>query len=223
MDYKSTISVVMSGVGGQGIILSSDILAEVLLRHGFDVVKSEIHGMSQRGGSVFSFIRFSGDKVASPVPVVGSADLLLAFEKLEALRYLKYLKKKACAIVSELYLPPTPVSSGLVEDPFEKDDLFGKFKGSYRIYFFPFNEIAGNMGNPRVANVVALGVLNVFMEKEFNLKVSRELWFDVISSRVKKHYVELNFRAFEKGMEIGKKSLSVKPERHSSEEFEASQ
>ena len=201
-------SIVMSGVGGQGIILASDILSEGLLRLGYDVVKNEIHGMSQRGGSVFSFVRFSKVKVYSPMPLLFSADILLSFEKLEALRYLKYLKRGGIALVSDIYLPPTPVSSGLMADPFEEEDLFKRFLGVYRFLFLPLDATAQRVGNPKVANVVALGSLTVLLSEiceDFELE--EEFWLDVVSRKVKKKYIDVNRKAFLEGIRLTKSIL----------------
>ena len=107
-----TKSLVVSGVGGQGIILASEVISYALFKSGFDVKKNEIHGMSQRGGAVISFIRY-GDKVFSPVIGKGTADFILSFEKLEALRVLPYLKKDGVLIVSDIEIEPVPVMLAL--------------------------------------------------------------------------------------------------------------
>jgi indolepyruvate ferredoxin oxidoreductase beta subunit len=186
-------SFLLAGVGGQGTILASNVLAEVALAMGFDIKKSEVHGMAQRGGSVSTHVRWNADRVYSPLIGLGEADLLLAFERAEALRYAEYLRPGGCAIVNDYTLEPITVTSGGAHYPTEAElraaydsltDCLALVRGS---------AIARELGNVRAANVVLLGALSTFVQ------VPRETWLQVIEARVPPKYVELNRQAFLRG------------------------
>ncbi len=183
---------VLVGVGGQGTILASDVLALVALETGLDAKKSEVHGMAQRGGSVISHVRW-GEKVFSPLIGKGEADFLLAFEKLEALRYAAWLKPGGVAIVNDQAIPPVSVSSGGAEYPSDEDfrDAFAAVTDG--LHVVPGIEVAEELGNARVNNIVLLGALSTFLD------VDLAVWKRVIESRVPARYVELNLKAFERG------------------------
>ena len=153
-----TVNVSLVGVGGQGIILTADILAKAAALAGFDVKKSEIHGMAQRGGSVTSQVRF-GDSVASPIIQEGTADVLVAFDKVEALRNAGVLSKTGTALVNDLYLVPVTVSSGQQPDV---EDLDGKVKKTFkRLALVDAMELAtSGAGNARTMNMVLAGALS---------------------------------------------------------------
>jgi indolepyruvate ferredoxin oxidoreductase beta subunit len=182
-------NVIICGVGGQGILLASDILCMAAFLADNDVKKSEIHGMAQRGGSVTTHIRF-GRKVYSPLIEEGGADFILSFEKLEALRYYYYLKKNGIMIVNDLELPPMTVLIGGKTYPKEIIDNLQKI--GY-VYLIPAQDIALKLGNVRAVNIVLLGSLARFLDFE------KKVWIDAIKENVKPQYFDLNVRAFEQG------------------------
>ncbi|MCD6570393.1 MAG: indolepyruvate oxidoreductase subunit beta, partial [Deltaproteobacteria bacterium] len=156
------MNILMAGVGGQGIILASDILAQVMLIYGYDVKKSEIHGMAQRGGSVMSHIRFS-DKVFSPIISKAQCDILVSFEEVETARYLDFLKPEARVIVNRYRLSPPSVALGLDEYPDISDLVRTKTRN---LFFVDGDDIARSLGNPRVVNAILLGVLSTLLEPD---------------------------------------------------------
>jgi indolepyruvate ferredoxin oxidoreductase beta subunit len=184
-------SIIICGVGGQGILLSSDILCTTAFLSGYDVKKSEVHGMAQRGGSVITHARY-GKKVYSPLVEEGTADFILAFEKLEALRYAYFLKEKGRVIVNDLELPPMSVLAGEKTYP---GDIIDTLKKIALVDIIPAQEIALKLGNARVANVVLLGSLARY------LQFPKEVWIEAIKENVKPQYHNLNIMAFERGME----------------------
>ncbi len=186
------MNVLICGVGGQGILLASDILAQAALNQGCDVKKSEVHGMAQRGGSVTSHVRFS-DKVYSPLIEEGTADFILAFEKLEALRYLHFLAPKGSIIVDTLELPPLAVLAGKETYP---ADIPGTIrKKTKHAYFIDGSEMAKKLGNLRAQNVVLLGALSHF------LTMKPESFKAALTSLIKPKFLELNLKAFALGKE----------------------
>jgi len=191
-----TISIVVCGVGGQGILLSSDLISIAALESGFDVKKSEVHGMAQRGGAVISFVRF-GKKVYSPLVEEGTADFILAFEKAEALRNSRYAKvsKDTIYIVNDLEIIPTSVSLGYSKYPQEIEKKINEF--SKKVYFVNALSIAKELGEPRAANVVLIGVLSKFIEE-----IPNEMWIKAIRMRVPEKAIEVNIKAFEKGKSL---------------------
>ena len=183
----------LAGVGGQGTILASDVLAEVALAAGFDVKKSEVHGMAQRGGSVNTHIRWDAERVYSPLVGLGEADLLLVFERAEALRYVEYLRPGGVAIVNEHTIEPITVTSGGAHYP-SREEMVALFAGiTERLFVVPGTAIAQELGNARAGNVVLLGALSTFLE------LPQETWLRVIEARVPPRYLELNRQAFLKG------------------------
>jgi indolepyruvate ferredoxin oxidoreductase beta subunit len=185
----------LAGVGGQGTILASDVLSEVALAAGFDVKKSEVHGMAQRGGSVNTHVRWDAERVYSPLIGLGEADVLLVFEEAEALRYAEYLKPGGAAIVNRQTIEPITVTSGGAHYPTEDEvravyqDLAGRF------HLIPGSAIAEELGNVRAGNVVLLGALSTLLD------VPVDTWLEVIEGRVPPKYVELNRLAFLRGRE----------------------
>lgn len=197
---EKTINVVIAGVGGQGILLTSDILAQVAFEQGYDVKKSEVHGMAQRGGSVISEVRF-GKKVYSPLIKKGEADFLLGMEKLEALRFLPYLKPEGILIVNNLEIPPLGVTLGKEKYP---DNIFTLLKKrTSRIIKVNGLQIASEVGNLKTMNVVLLGVLSCFLS--FPLSA----WKKVIERRVPVKSLDDNLKAFECGKAYGEKYREV--------------
>jgi indolepyruvate ferredoxin oxidoreductase beta subunit len=182
----------MVGVGGQGTILASNVLAEGLLKSGYDVKMSEVHGMSQRGGSVNTQIRF-GEKVYSPVIEVGAADVIVAFEKMEAVRWLNYLKKDGVVIVNTVEIPPLSVLISKEEYP---KNLIEEISKSVKIIAVDADKIAESLGNIKAQNIVLLGVLVKY------LGLQGIDWEEVIKNNVPQKFVELNTNAFRKGLEV---------------------
>ncbi len=190
------------GVGGQGTLLASNVLAHVGVRAGFDVKKAEVHGMAQRGGSVSSHVRW-GEKVHSPLIGRGEVDYLVAFEKLEALRYVSMLRPGGTAIVGEMRIPPLSVSSG--DDVYPDDEEVRRILGQVtddghapHSYFVPSMRLAEKTGNARAHNIVVLGVLS-----DFIAQVPPKIWLEVIAERVPKKFIEVNRRAFQMGRDGG--------------------
>jgi indolepyruvate ferredoxin oxidoreductase beta subunit len=181
-------TVMLVGVGGQGTILASDVLAKVAAAAGLDVKLSEVHGMSQRGGSVDTVVRF-GERVYSPTADVGGADHLVAFELLEAARWLHYLKPDGRLVVNNRVIAPLPVLIGEQAAPTGVEAALA-FEGAVLI---DADEIACEAGSPRSANIVLLGAISV------GLPFEASLWRDVIAARVPAKTVEGNLAAFELG------------------------
>jgi len=184
------ISVVMAGVGGQGILLASEITAQAAMLAGFDVKTNEVHGMAQRGGSVLGQIRY-GKKVYSPLVAKGTAKVLLALEQIEALRFSDYLADEGFAVVNAQAIIPVTVSSGAAKYPGDiktkLDDVFKK------LVFIDAAKIAIELGNIRAANVVLLGA----MSKHLDLPI--DCWEKAIETAVRGKHTELNQKAFEAG------------------------
>lgn len=187
---KDIMNISLVGVGGQGTLLASEILCKVALLSGLDVKKSEVHGMAQRGGSVVSQVRM-GEKVYSPLIAVGETDVLIAFEKVEALRFAHFLSPKGLAMVNDQEIRPVTVSSGLAEWPEDIDtSLHSTFK---KLELMPALEIARELGNIRIVNVVMIGGLSN------HLDIVDEVWHEAIRSLVKPQFIESNLKAFDAG------------------------
>jgi indolepyruvate ferredoxin oxidoreductase beta subunit len=188
-----TINFFLTGVGGQGTLLASNVLAQVGVRAGFDVKKAEVHGMAQRGGSVSSQIRW-GEKIHSPLIAKGEVDYLVAFEKLEALRRLGMLRPGGTVLVGEMAISPLSVSSG--DDVYPDDEQVQRVIGAATddVHFVPSLRLAKEAGNVRAHNVVVLGVLSNLVEQ-----VGADIWLGVIAERVPERYVDVNKRAFQMG------------------------
>jgi indolepyruvate ferredoxin oxidoreductase beta subunit len=188
-------SFLLAGVGGQGTILASDVLAEAGLAAGFDVKKSEVHGMAQRGGSVNTHVRWDADRVHSPLIGLGEADMLLAFEEAEALRYASFLKPGGVAVVNRHTIEPITVTFGGSHYPSE-EELRAAYAGlTERFTLVPGTAMAQELGNIRVANVIIIGALSTYLE------IPKDTWLRVLEARVPPKYVELNRQAFLKGRE----------------------
>jgi indolepyruvate ferredoxin oxidoreductase beta subunit len=185
----------LAGVGGQGTILASNVLAEVALVAGFDVKKSEVHGMAQRGGSVNTHVRWDRERVYSPLIGLGEADILLVFEQAEALRYAEFLKPGGVALVDCHTIEPITVTSGGAHYPTEEELQAVFLEMTDRLHLVPGTAIARELGNIRAANVVLLGALSTFLD------LPPETWLAVIEARVPPKYVELNRQAFLRGRE----------------------
>lgn len=195
------IDLVFAGVGGQGIVLASDLLAEAALEAGYDVKKSDVFGMAQRGGSVVSYVRLA-EQVHSPLPDPKEVDYLVALEKLEAARWTSQLKPSGVAVVNDLALFPLSVSAGKAIYPSDEDVLDGLRRRSDRVHLLKGVQIARELGNPRVLNVVVLGFLASL------LPLPWDLWVATVRARVPARYVELNLRALEAGRAAAEKALA---------------
>ena len=184
-------SILFAGVGGQGILRASDILCMALMETGFDVKKSEVHGMAQRGGCVTSHVRF-GANVYSPLAAAGSIETLLSFEKMEALRYLEFLRTDASIILNTEEIYPPAVNIGETAYPL---DVINFLKNHYgKVIAFNAAEMAQKAGSVKAANVVLLGALSNF------LNVEKSVWESVITKSFPKKLVKLNLDAFQMGI-----------------------
>jgi len=193
------LNAVLAGVGGQGTLLAADVMALVGLAQGLDVKKSEVHGMAQRGGSVISHVRW-GERVHSPLIAPGEVDLLVAFERLEALRYTELLRPGGAMLVNDYRIVPVTVTSGDGRYP-SADEEEAAFAGAgIRRYVIPAMRIAQEVGQARVNNVVMLGAAAALLARPpAELDVPEAVWRDVIAERVPERYVDLNLRAFAAG------------------------
>ena len=185
-----TKSVMIVGVGGQGTLLASRILGDAMMSQGFDVKVSEVHGMSQRGGSVVTYVRY-GDKVYSPIIETGEADILLSFEQLEAARFLPYLKEGGTVVTSTQQIDPMPVVTGEKEYPQGLLSEMGE-KG-VDVLAVDALKLAEEAGSQKAVNVVLLGAASK------DLPFDEEAWIKVIEENVKPKFVELNKKAFAMG------------------------
>lgn len=185
----------LAGVGGQGTILASNVLADVGLAAGLDVKKSEVHGMAQRGGSVNTHVRWNAERVFSPLIGMGEADAVLVFERAEAVRYIEYLKPGGLAIVDNEAIRPITVTSGGAIYPTNEEVEAVFRQATDRFCLVPGAEIARTAGNARAANIVLLGALSAFLD------LPEETWLEVIAGRVPAKYLELNRQAFLRGRE----------------------
>lgn len=184
-----TKNIMIVGVGGQGTLLTSRILGGLAMEAGFDVKISEVHGMAQRGGSVVTYVRY-GECVAEPVVEEGQADVLIAFERLEALRYAHFLKKDGVLIVNDQRIDPMTVVTGAAQYPENIIEELGK---KYRSVSLNAMEEALKLGNSKVFNTVILGVAAK------NMEFDKETWIRVIKATVPQKTIEINLKAFETG------------------------
>ena len=191
MKHKTT-NLLLCGVGGQGILLASEIISSALMRAGYDVKQSEVHGMAQRGGSVVAHLRY-GTKVYSPLIELGEADFAVSFELLEALRYLPYYSKESKVIINTQKILPAPVSTGVETYP---SDVLDQLV-SRRLAVFPMDafELARSAGEARAVNMVLVGALSVF------LPVKEEKFLEAIEGRIPEKIRKVNIDAFVKGRE----------------------
>ena len=187
-----TTSIMIVGVGGQGTLLASKLLGNVLLSQGYDVKVSEVHGMSQRGGSVVTYVRF-GEKVYSPVVDLGEADYILSFELLESARWIGYLKKGGRLITNTHRTPPMPVITGAAEYPSNIEARLRELADVTALEAMPLAEQAGSA---KAVNMVLVGVLSRSMD------IPEENWLRAIEETVPLKFAELNRRAFLLGREV---------------------
>ena len=186
-----TKNIMIVGVGGQGSLLASKLLGHLLLTEGYDVKVSEVHGMSQRGGSVVTYVRF-GEKVYSPIIDKGEADYIVSFEKLEAARYVEYLKKGGHIVVNTQEIDPMPVITGAAQYP---ENLIGKMTElGVEVDAMDCLALAEQAGSSKAVNIVLMGRLS----KHFR-EIPVEKWQQAIRECVPPKFVELNLKAFALG------------------------
>lgn len=183
------MNVMVVGVGGQGTLLTSRIIGNTALRAGHDVKLSEVHGMAQRGGSVVTYVRY-GKNVSEPTVEEGDVDVILAFERLEAMRYAHFLKKGGVLVVNDCRIDPMTVTIGAAQYP---ENILEELQKQYTVYAINGDKIAGELGNSKVLNSVVLGLAAQHME------FSKEQWISVLSSTVPPKTVDINAKAFEAG------------------------
>lgn len=186
-----TKNIMIVGVGGQGTLLTSRILGDVLLELGYDVKMSEVHGMAQRGGSVVTYVRY-GEKVYEPIVEEGCADILIAFEKLEALRYAHFLKKEGIMIVNDQRIDPMPVVIKAERYP---ENIVEDLRRDFDLILVDALLESRKIGNLKVFNVLMLGIVSKYMD------IDEDLWIDQIKNNVPKNTIDVNIKAFEVGRE----------------------
>ena len=190
---QNTKNIMIVGVGGQGTLLASRILGNAVISEGYDVKVSEVHGMSQRGGSVVTYVKY-GDKVFSPIIDRGEADMILAFEKLEAARALPYLKDGGTVILNDREIAPMPVITGAAEYP---DGLVDDIAAKAKVIAIDALSLSLEAGSAKAVNVVLIGVLARSSD------ISKEVWIQTIKDTVPAKFLELNLKAFELGYNCG--------------------
>ena len=184
-----TTSVMIVGVGGQGSLLASKLLGRLLMDEGYDVKVSEVHGMSQRGGSVVTYVRF-GDKVYSPIVTEGEADIIISFEKLEAARWVQYLKEGGVIITNTQQIDPMPVVIGALEYPAE---ILTELSEKVKVDALDALTLAEQAGSSRAVNIVLMGRL----AKHFH--IAPEKWIAALEAVVNPKFLEINKKAFDLG------------------------
>ena len=189
---NSTKSIMIVGVGGQGTLLASRVLGSAIMQQGYDVKVSEVHGMSQRGGSVVTYVRY-GDKVYSPTIDEGQADVILSFEKLEAARWLSFLKKGGKLITNTQEIDPMPVITGVAQYP---DGLVEKIAAAgVDILALDALTLANEAGSSKAINIILVGVLSCFMD------FTDDIWENALTGCVPGKFLEINRKAFAMGRE----------------------
>jgi indolepyruvate ferredoxin oxidoreductase beta subunit len=194
-----SLDIVFSGIGGQGVVVLSDIYCEAAMIDGFDAAKAEIHGMAQRGGSIVAYARI-GDKVESPLIETGKADAIVGFEILETARALPMLKKNGTVIVNMKYIPPSCATVGV--KPKKTEELLAMLKAKAKVHEVDGIGIAQQLGNTLVVNTILLGALSALPQ----IPVKAESFKQAIAGRLKEKYINLNLKAFQLGRESVLKS-----------------
>lgn len=185
-------NIMIVGVGGQGTLLTSRVLGGLAIAGGYDVKLSEVHGMAQRGGSVVTFVRY-GEKVAEPIVEEGQADVIIAFERLEAMRYAHFLKNDGALVINDWRIDPMPVVIGAAKYP---EGILEELKKDHKVYAVNATEESKKLGNPKVFNMIVLGVAAQHMD------FSKEDWYKVIESTVPPKTIEINKAAFDVGYHL---------------------
>jgi len=186
-------NILFCGVGGQGILLASEVTAFSLLAAGMDARKSEVHGMAQRGGSVTAQLRY-GTKVYSPLISPGEADIVVAFEMMEAVRYLPYMHSQTKVIVNTHKIYPPAVATGKMDYP--ENVLAELISRDIHVKELDAFEIASKVGEVRAVNIVMVGVLSTY------LPIDEQVYVDVMNERIPKRFREVNIKAFQEGRKI---------------------
>lgn len=189
---NSVKNILLVGVGGQGTILVSKVLTAGLMKAGYDVKMSEVHGMAQRGGSVTTQVRY-GEKVYSPLIGKGMADILVAFEKMEAVRWIDYLKPDGIVVVNNYEIPSMPIATGKAEYP---HGILESLKDNFKTIVIDAAQAATEIGNIKTQNIVLLGAL----VKAFNL--TEVDWIEVLRETITEKMLDINIKAFNRGMEL---------------------
>lgn len=189
--------ILMVGVGGQGIVLASDILGYAALTIGLDVKKTDTLGMAQRGGSVTSHLRI-GKKVWSPLISPKEADILLAFEKLEAARWVNYVKPEGIVIINNLSIPPLSISLGTQKYPDDRDIVESFKQRTATMYMVEGSKEAGRTGDVRTLNIFMLG----FLSELLPLNIKYDIWKESMTQHLPAKILDMNIRAFERGREV---------------------
>ena len=185
-----TKNIMIVGVGGQGTLLASKLLGQILLSEGYDVKVSEVHGMSQRGGSVVTYVRY-GDKVYSPIIDKGQADFIISFELLEAARYVEYLKKGGKIIVNTQEIDPMPVITGSAKYP---ENILEKIKAlNIDVDGFDALDVAIKAGSTKAVNIAIMGRFSKYLD------FSEEKWEETLNKCVPEKFIDINKKAFELG------------------------
>ncbi len=186
-----TKNIMIVGVGGQGTLLTSRILGGIIMDAGYDVKLSEVHGMAQRGGSVVTFVRY-GKSVAEPIVEEGQVDVLIAFERLEALRYAHFLKEDGVVIVNDWRIDPITVVTGAAKYP---DNIIEDMSKNHTVYSMNAMEEAVKLGNTKTFNVIILGLAAKYMDFD------KDAWLNIIEKTVPPKTIEMNKKAFLLGYE----------------------
>lgn len=195
----NSINIVIAGVGGQGTLLASRIIGIAALSSGLDIKVSEIHGMAQRGGSAVTFIKI-GKKVLSPVIEENSADIVLAFEQLEALRSAKYLKQGGRIIISTQKIDPMPVATGKIGYP---ENIFETLSNKYSVTKLSALETAKSCGSAKAVNTVMLGAMSAYLDFD------DDTWLEAIKQIIPEKYLDVNMKAFTAGKSVSKGELQA--------------
>lgn len=188
------LNIMIVGVGGQGTLLASRVLGNVAMKKSYDVKVSEVHGMAQRGGSVVTYVKLA-DKVYSPIVEKGQADIILAFEELEALRWVEYLKPDGTIFINEQKIDPMPVIIGKAKYP---DGIINKIKKELKnVVTVNALEIAKKCGNIKAVNMVLIGI----MAKTTGIE--KEVWIESMKEVIPERFIDVNLKAFEEGYSRG--------------------
>jgi indolepyruvate ferredoxin oxidoreductase beta subunit len=188
----STKNIMIVGVGGQGTLLTSRILGSIAKMAGYDVKVSEVHGMAQRGGSVVTYVRY-GEDVAEPLVEEGQADILIAFEELEAQRYIHFLKKEGVLVLNNQRIEPMTVLVGAAQYPENIPEILRKRR---KVVAVDAQTVAGRLGNPRVFNTIIVGLAAKSME------FKKDDWLRAIEKTVPSPMIDINIKAFELGYNL---------------------
>ncbi|MFQ5575832.1 MAG: indolepyruvate oxidoreductase subunit beta [Anaerolineae bacterium] len=196
----TTTNIILAGVGGQGVLLISELLARTAIAAGLDAKQTEIHGVSQRGGSVYSHVRF-GPKVHSPLIAPGQADVVLGVEKLEALRFANYARQGGLFIVNDHEVIPRSAGGAAEKYPHQAIEYLKR--QNVTVIDIPATRRATELGNIRVANIILLGALST------RLALPADIWRDTLNARIPERFLEINRRAFALGQKLAAEQATL--------------